>query len=509
MVQVLHNLYQKIIQHTYLLIWILVGVLGLATLYVRIKVIFLVNPDVGGIENNVIYSVLRVLAGYPLYQNPEQAPYAITQYSPIYYYLVAGVSKLTGLTSDAVYEVYIVGRCVSLLANFFYAWGILLLARRIQLPTPVSVLISILAFTLLPPQSYGRPDSLYSAFVIWTIWAVLRWNVSGVSKRVNYGSVLTALLASIALFSKQSALCLPIIVGGYLLFFSGKPLHFFLFLSWFTLFLGMLYVSLFHQEATIIYTNVIRGVNNGIDLGNFRYNLVDHYLRPFSWLVVPALAISIRYIVYERPERQFIGLATLGIFLFALATGLKWGSALNYFTEFTGLSCLLVADALWQLRHAQSDWANVGRLGILLGLVWVIPINAMNFNWGRTFGKPVDMTLYRHEQTVAQYVRNELKHHPEYLVYSTLYNSSYLNAFLVRNCIVPQQDLIIGSAYPLRSFDYTDLNKAAQDGRIQFVVSRDSEKEAPLSPPIFLHNYEPIKSLEGYTVYKFKSAPTP
>ncbi|UFH55092.1 hypothetical protein [Spirosoma sp. KNUC1025] len=260
---------------------------------------------------------------------------------------------------------------------------------------------------------------------------------------------------------------------------------------------------LFQQEAGIVYTNVVRGVSNGIDLANFRYNLVEHYLRPFVWLVVPSLAISIRYIVFERGARQLIGLNTIGLFLFALATGLKWGSALNYFTEYTGLSCVLMADALWQLRNTQSDWANVGRVGLVLGFAWVVPLNAMNFNWGRTFAKPIDMTQYQQEQKVAQYVKDQLKQCPDCLIYSTLFNSSYLNAFLFRNCIVPQQDLVIGSAYKRRSFNYDDLDRATQDGRIQYVISRDYETEAPFSPPIYFSNYHPIKSLEGYTVYKY------
>ncbi len=503
MLPVLRSLYQQITQRTYLLIWFIIGLLGVLTLYIRLKVIFLVNSDIGGIESNVIYSVLRMLAGYPLYQNPEQAPYAITQYSPIYYYLTADLSRLVGLSSDDVYDVYAVGRCISLAANIFYGWGISQLARRLQLPASVAMLVGVLAFVFLPPQSYGRPDSLYNALVIWTIWAVLRWNAAGSAKSSLYGAAITALLAALALFSKQSALCLPIIVGGYLLLFSGNPRKVLSFLGWYILFLGILYVGLFRQEAPLVYANVVQGVSNGIDLANFRNNLVDHYLRPFAWLVIPALAISIRYILFEQGARQFIGLATLGLFLFALATGLKWGSALNYFTEFTGLACLLVADVLWQLRNIRSDWANAGRFGLVLGIAWVVPANALNFNWGRTFGKPTNMTQYRQEQGVAQYVKNELRQCPDCWVYSTLYNSSYLNALLIRSCIVPQQDLIIGSAYPLRSFNYTDLDRAAQDGRIRFVITRDGEPEAPLSPPIYLANYHPIKSVEGYTVYKF------
>lgn len=504
MLPILRSFYQQISQRTYLLIWISIGLLGLVTLYVRINVIFLANPDVGGIESNVVYSVLRIIAGYPLYQNPEEAPYAITQYSPIYYYLTAGFSRLMGFTADDVYEVYATSRCLSLVANGFYVWGISQVARQQHLPTRVAVLVGILVFTLLPPQSYGRPDSLSNALAIWTIWAVLRWNISE-AKPLRYGAALTAFLVATALFSKQSAICLLIIVVGYLLLFGGNFRQISSFLGWLIVFLVGLYGCLFRQETTLVYANVVRGVSNGIDLANFGYNIVDHYLRPFVWLVVPALAISIRYILFEQGPRQFIGFATVGFFMFALATGLKAGAALNYFTEFTGLSCVLLADSLWQLRNTQSDWATVGRLGIVLGTVWVIPVNAINFNWERTLARSIDLTAYRQEQAVAQYVKNKLNECPGCLVYNTVSNGSYLNAFLFRNCAAPQQEIIAESAYPRRTFNYVDLDQAAQDGRIRFVTARDGDTKIPLDPPVHLANYRPIKSLAGYTIYQFES----
>lgn len=503
MVNYLRVLYQIITRNAYLIIWCSIAILGLITLYVRVKVIFLVNPDAGGIESNVIYSVLRMLAGFPLYQNPEQVPYPITQYSPIYYYLIAGVSRLVRLTSNDVYEVYIVGRSICLLANIGYTWGIVWLARRLQVVTSVSLLVGITAFVLLPPQSYGRPDSLYNAFVIWTLWAVLRCLDSSSRKSLVYETALAAALAATALFSKQSAICLPIIISAYWGLFNKKPWPLLLFLGWYLLALVLLYYALFQLDNTFLYSNLVQGINNGMDLANFRQNLVNHYLRPFAWLVVPSLAICIRYIVLGDGARQFVGLATLGLFLFAVTTGVKLGAALNYFTEFTGLSCLLIADMLFHLRINHSEWANAGRLGLLLVVIGVVPINAMNFNWERTVGKPVDMTLYQRNELVAQYIKNELRKCNNCFVYNTLHNISYLNLFLFKSCILPQHEIVVESAYPRKSFDYTDLERAAQDGRIHFVISQDTKTEMPMVPPVYLANYKRIKSLEGYTIYKF------
>lgn len=503
MLQLLQWIYRQLVHYAYFISWATLGLLGILTLYVRYKTIFLVNPDVGGIESNVIYSILRVMGGYPLYENPEQPPFAVTQYSPIYYYLTVFVAKLLRLTPDDVYNVYICNRCVSLAANGVYVWGIIKLARRLSLPMSVACLAGILAFVLLPPQSYGRPDSLYNALVVWTIWSMCRWQEIGREKRFGWAMVLPALFTTCALFAKQSGLCLPIIIGGYLLFFAQNIRQFLYFSAWFSLFFIVFCVVFFGQDMNWVYANVVQGVNNGIDFANFRYNLIDHYLRPFVWLVVPGLAISIRYAIFERDSRQMVGLANTGLFLFALATGLKWGSALNYFTEFTGISGLLITETLWKLRHAQSEWANVGRLSIILGIVWVIPINAMNFNWMLSFGKPTDLSQYKQEQAVAQYIKTKLNLSGNCMIYSTLYNNSYLNSFLFRNCVVPQQDLLIGSAYSRRTFNYARLEQISRNGGIRYAISLDSQTEAALSPPIYFSRYRPIKSLYGYTIYQF------
>ena len=503
MLQPLQWIYRQLVHYTYFISWVTLGLLGILTLYVRYKTILLANPDVGGIESNVIYSILRVMDGYPLYENPEQPPFAVTQYSPIYYYLTVFVAKLLQLMPDDVYDIYVCNRCVSLVANGFYVWGIVKLARRLSLPMSVACLAGILAFVLLTPQSYGRPDSLYNAFVVWTIWAMCQWQEAGGEKRFGWAMILPALFTACALFSKQSGLCLLVIVGGYLLFFAQNFRQFLYFYAWFGLFFIILCVGLFGREVAWVYANEIQGVSNGIDFANFRYNLIDHYLRPFVWLVVPGLAISIRYAVFERGSRQIIGLTNTGLFVFALTTGLKWGSALNYFTEFTGVSGLLIIETLWQLRHTRSEWANMGRLGIALGIVWVIPVNAMNFNWMLSFGKPTNLTQYKREQAIAHYLKNKLNVSNTCLIYSTLYNSSYLNSFLFRNCVVPQQDLLIGSAYPRHTFNYAHLDQISRNGGIRYAITLDNETEAALSPPIYLARYRPIKSLYGYTIYQF------
>ena len=86
----------------------------------RVMLIYYPQPDAGGVEGNIIYFVQRLLEGQPLYTDPELPPYAIAQYSPLYYYIVAGVSDLLGFSADDLLPLYMVSRSVSLFLDLLF-----------------------------------------------------------------------------------------------------------------------------------------------------------------------------------------------------------------------------------------------------------------------------------------------------------------------------------------------------------------------------------------------------
>jgi hypothetical protein len=47
------------------------------------------DPDIFGVEQNVIFGIQRLVSGDKLYANPEQAPFSSILYSPLYYILTA------------------------------------------------------------------------------------------------------------------------------------------------------------------------------------------------------------------------------------------------------------------------------------------------------------------------------------------------------------------------------------------------------------------------------------
>lgn len=67
-------------------------------------------------EANVIYTIQDAMRGGVLYPHPEHPPFAITQYSPLYYIAVAEMANLLRLVpGEQVSQVYQAGRGLSVL----------------------------------------------------------------------------------------------------------------------------------------------------------------------------------------------------------------------------------------------------------------------------------------------------------------------------------------------------------------------------------------------------------
>lgn len=476
------------------------GVIVLTTCFVlsiRFQAIYLAHPNLGGVEHNVIYSILRLLNGYPLYENPALSPYSITQYGPVYYNVVAWIAKLAAVSPDDPYSVYVVSRWVSLGANGLMVVGVVQLARQLALPMPVAVGIGLLLFSWIPVHAYSRPDSFCNTLVIWTLYSLTRWTPN---RTVGWYQLLTALLTALALFTKQSALCLPVIVVGYGMFVARDWRKTGVYCAALILFLALNYLAWVRVDAGVFWDNVIKGISNGTDLPNFRKNIVRYYLLPYSWLIMLALPISWNHWQRGDEPRRVLSVSAIGLFLFALATSLKQGSAFNYFAEFTALALLLVVDAGWRYRQTRpvpSVWITLA----LCALVAIcVPFHAANFNWKLILGKPNDRRTYQQDQTVAVYLTDSLHLSRSDRVYTTFDDGSFMNTLLFRHIILPQQDIVREACYARHTYNYESFDASARSGAIRYIITRVGQRSVffnSLNPAM----YRPVKQIGNYTVY--------
>src|SRR6516225_6762764 len=134
-----------------------------SALFLRFFLIGSENTDIGGIEQNVVYSIQKLLYNGDLYSSPASAPFAITQYTPLYYLLCGLFAKIFHLDpSMDIHRIYVTGRSLNLLLNLGNAFFIYKIARRIfDLSSANSKFLFCISFVLSFSFNYAvRPDSL-------------------------------------------------------------------------------------------------------------------------------------------------------------------------------------------------------------------------------------------------------------------------------------------------------------------------------------------------------------
>lgn len=194
-------------------------------LFYRILLIFKYTTDLGGIENSVIYFVQRSMAGLPIYTNPELPPYSIAQYPPYYLLLNSILGKLFGINPDMVFEVFVLGRVISLIFNLAYVFMVYRTSRKIFDIDPLKALVvSVMSFVFLEITVFARADSIYLFIFFLSLYYFLCWakrNSVG-QQNAGYFLMISSSLAAIGFFCKQSAIFLPMITVSWLLFFQRR-----------------------------------------------------------------------------------------------------------------------------------------------------------------------------------------------------------------------------------------------------------------------------------------------
>ena len=147
-------------------------------------------PSIKGVESNVIFSIQQVLMGKPLYGNPSDFPFHIAQYSPLYYYLCAGVAKVFHLGAGDVYWLYVVGRGLSSLLEICRL-GLLygLLRREFGVGRRWSlVALGFVGISSAPWNFLARPDSLEALCMLAGIWFALKSFLEFFSSRSQFAA---------------------------------------------------------------------------------------------------------------------------------------------------------------------------------------------------------------------------------------------------------------------------------------------------------------------------------
>ena len=508
-------LYDWLTQHAFKITLTMVLLTLIATMGLRLFLVFDYFPEIGGIESNVIYSLQRILAGYPLYTDPEAPPYSITQYTPLYYGIAWMVGKIFQVDPSDVHAVYVLSRSLSLLFNLLFSGVVVLILYEIF---SVNRLFCAVAFTYalvyLDEESYSRPDSLYNLMVLTTILLFLKFLQKN-TRRQRY-LLLSSAFSILTIFTKQSGIYVPVVLVFFLLYVRNVR-WVLLSILVITVSFGILLFLCSGDNLTVFWQNTVQGVNNGVSLSWFAERVMIEHFQKERWINILGLLLGLFFWAKgSTPAQQFLGIATLASFTFALITSVKIGAAPNYFTEFITLTVILAIvfivhhDSIFS-GQITSPGKHYKPLLYLLLVIFTLPPRLA----GKYVKKVAQMAhagqqLYNNNCEIAEYLYQEEGISAEDQVLVTTHVQDYLNKFLYRNVIFPQKEIVI--ANPPGTYDYSAFRQGIQDGSVGYVIASIAENHVDTveaQPVIDFHfidadfsNFIPIKAMHGYVIFR-------
>ncbi|WP_316842514.1 glycosyltransferase family 39 protein [Pedobacter gandavensis] len=487
-----------------------IGSVFLLFCVLRVLIIFSKGTDIAGIEQNVIYSTQVFMDSAKLYLFPSDAPFSITQYTPVYYYLCGFTAKILGFNASDIPSLYIIGRIWSMIFNLITAIFIFKIASNLlKLSKNTSYLLFLMSFVYGFAHNFAvRPDSLQDMMGIASIYCFMCYY-----KKRDSGSnsflllALTVALSAISFFAKQSGLQFIIIFLGFSIL--NKDWRTFLKLSLVSILIYGALMLLFRIMYPSFLHNIFGGVANGINIDNYiKFILTRNIFILTVWpLILVTLYIFIKNntIFKGNATERLLSLAALGSLIFAAVTALKMGSTVQYFIIFINLSLLIIA------KNFEGKKINTLFQTYLILVVFVYA--AHNVKIIRNF----DHNPYLEKQRAAarkvvEYIRNNRVEHSGRSLFanlstdSTLPSRQQINNEFFDICIIPQMDILEYSTGPLKIIDYKRIENMMQSGEIEFIIESLPKSKFSIIDKLETiknTNFKPVKEIDGYVIYKF------
>lgn len=463
----------------------------LVFLAMRVLLIFSYSSDIGGIENNVIYSISKVLYGLPLFGDPEDANFDVTQYPPFYYNLVILFGKALSLSPlENLHGIYILSRTISLLINLLGGFILYrLLVKLLSVNKQIAFISCTLYFLYLTRIHFaGRPDALFSLLFIVYLYIfcyflkeeVTTSNKLDNSSKLKSSSVIPAGLFQnkmfllflgaacivLSIFTKQNGIQLLVIPP--LFFLLTKNYKSFLGFSLMTpILLAITLMAFIAQYDGYFLKNNIGGLNNGISITR-AYDVFSHFFLKSS-LVFAAGIIACFFIFDTRRSHQerFICLNIFVVFGFAFATSVKEGSWINYYNEFIIATLVFAALEINKLLHLKVNPEQYARIsGALLAsyLILLMP----NIIGQKLFHEHLGdikspASRFNEKLLFAKNLNTLLSKHPD--TYFLSFDTD-INCMLANRSVAPNKDIIPSQS----KFDYSKYHAKFNAGIIKYIV---------------------------------------
>ncbi len=437
----------------------------------RLLLIFTYNGEIGGIDNNFVYGVVRAMAGYNIYPNPEAFPYSVNPYSPLYYNLCSLTGKIFNVNIEDPINVYRLCRSASFACDlltcviFFQTIKKISGVKKETALLATSVLACLLCYL---GYTFSRADSLFLLFYVLLIATLLKQN-----RNNTILHVLTLAVLSIAcIFSKQNGIIAPVLVVTGLLIDKKVKL-----ILWYLLFFSVLITAtLFIYTEIVGYTDLLKhivsGINNQIDLSWFYVTIFKRLTDSLLILILYAgLILSIKWLPGRTGTFQR-KLSFLYIFqtIFSLGISLKWGSSVGYFNESFVLALMLIT---YYAAQEEEIWVKKFLVVSLpLYLLFFIHICAQNYLFFIQ-DQIEKKQIYLQQKEIRTYLQPKLS--GKYLLDLGNENGNFFKTLFYKGSFVPNYDAVSCCTFPRKTFNYSAMLNDLQNGNVKFLIIPEKE----------------------------------
>lgn len=484
-------------ENSYRFAFILSLIILAGLLLYRFLLIFSYNGEVGGIDNNFVYGVIRYMNDYGLYNDPASYPYAITLYSPLYYHICAGIGKLFSISSDDPILIYRLCRSVSLVCDAATCFFLLQVLRKRFNTRKELAMLALACFACiicLLGYTFSRSDSLLLCVYAATIYVLTNRSAAGISRMI-----LLAILSVACVLSKQNGIIVPVLVLTWLLFQQQKKNA--VYYCIFFIVLAAITLLTYQSVYTFFFSNTISALKNRIDLSWFYTDIFKRMMNSL-WVLPLYIATILAIRQWTKPvSTEDKGLAAIFVIqiLFSLATSLKWGSTAGYFNESFFLSFILIARKVTIYDTGGSSVLIKKIVAGFLPLLFIFFVHVVAE--GYLFflqNQEQKKTYYTQQKQVRDYLQ------PQMHGYSVLNlanaNSDFFKTLFFKDIAVPNMDMVDCCTLPDKTFDYSQLNQDLTTGRIRYLLTINERPASIWNIP--LDQFKADTVINGYTIYK-------
>ncbi len=457
----------------------------LIVLFIRIRLVNVVVPNVGGIEQNVIYGCQTIASGKTLYSDPENEPYSFIQYMPLYFYLVAGTGNLTGIQPGEPFHWCALSRSISLIFNLLLIIAVYFSIRNLYAGRRwIHLMTALLLFIFFEQQDYSRPDSLYHLFFALTVLQFARIYRRRGTPGIRIPLILAGLFLSLSLFSKQSGVFLLLYTIFSLIILKIRLRDSLLLFAVFLLSTAVLYPLLLPEPLMVLYKNIVIGVMNGFDLA---WAIRLYFLPALPRFTLFFLVIVLAVLFRKQPQLSglwFLSAGAVYYAVIALMSGMKWGSGTNYFFECCLLSLLLIPALL---KLFTDTWKPGILKPMLLASVIVLILPQPGIiAWRDYYKNDVDTYIKERQLSISLRAKPWFKAEDRVLIMQ----QNWLNNFLYDRVLFPQPDIITTFFPPARKQEIYKPEQPDTAGTIYIIT--DLPKFLPAVFHLNTAHYRPV-----------------